>query len=134
MPTYRGWDGINHLHVAYGIPYAAGGLTLALYLVLRQARPNQEDSIGRVFAASAIVTYYWFRLPPMFGIGDADAAMLVDISPWLPSWSATTLRMFAFIAFGWLMVVRTGKRRAWEIHPPTAENPNVHASPKRMGI
>jgi len=125
VPTYNAWEGISHLRVAYGIPYAAGGLTLALYLLLRKTWAKQEDLIGRIFAATAIVTYYWFRLPPLFGIGDPNAAMVVDISDWLPPWSATVLRMFEFVAFGWLMVVRTGERRAWEKHPPIAEESNV---------
>ena len=127
VPTYRGWDGISHLHVAYGIPWAGGCLTLALYLVLRRTWPQLEFLVARVFAAAAIVTYYWFRLPPMFGIGDTDAAMIIDISPWLSPWSAIALQLFALVAFGWLMVVRTGKQRAWEIHPPVAERLTIDA-------
>jgi NAD-dependent dihydropyrimidine dehydrogenase PreA subunit len=121
VPTYSGWEGIRHLHMVYAMPYTMGGLTLALYLALRTVWCKQEDLIASVFAASAIMTYYWFRLPPMFGIGDPDAAMIVDISGWLPSWSATALRMFELFTFSWLMVGRTEKRRAWEMPLPTAE-------------
>ena len=128
VPTYSGWEGISHLHVAYAIPYGAGGLTLAIYLALRKAWPKKEDMIASVFAASAIITYYWFRLPPIFGIGDPDLAMIVDISPWLPAWSERGLRIFELAAFGWLMVGRTGKRRAWETPPPIAERPSVQMS------
>jgi hypothetical protein len=102
-----------------------GGLTLAIYLALRKAWPKKEDLIASVFAAAAIMTYYWFRLPPIFGIDAPDAAMIVDISPWLPAWSATGLRIFELIAFSWLMVVRNGKRQAWETPPPIAERPGI---------
>jgi hypothetical protein len=130
VPTYSGWEGFSHLHIAYGIPFSAGGLTLAVYLALRKAWPRQAALTTSVFAATAIITYYWFRLPPVFGIGDSDAAMIVDISPWLPAWSATALRIFALVAFSWLIVGRTA-RRAWEKRPPIAElsiadPPSVH--------
>lgn len=128
VPAYSGWQGISHLHLAYGIPFTAGGMTLALYLGLRTVWSKHEDLIANVFAASAIMTYYWFRLPPIFGIGDPAAAIIVDISAWLPPWSATALRIFELAAFGWLMVGRTGKRRAWETPPPTAEKSSVHLS------
>jgi hypothetical protein len=35
VPTYHGWEGLESLHIAYGIPYAVGGLTLGVYLVVR---------------------------------------------------------------------------------------------------
>ncbi|MDP6466668.1 MAG: hypothetical protein QF918_02955 [Pirellulaceae bacterium] len=124
VPTYSGWEGFNHLHIAYGIPFAGGGTTLAVFLLLRWALPTREHLTGSVFAAAAIITYYWFRLPPVFGIGTPDAAMIVDISESLPAWSAIALRIFAFVAFGWLMVVRTG-RRAWETPPPSENGSSI---------
>jgi hypothetical protein len=127
VPTYSGWEGISHLHVAFAIPYGAGALTLSIYLAVRKVWPAKERLIASVFAASAIITYYWFRLPPVFGIGAPDAAMIVDISPWLPAWSATGLRIFTLVAFGWLMVGRTCKRRAWETAPPVTIMPSVPA-------
>jgi hypothetical protein len=114
-------EGLTHLSSAYGVPYAAGGLTLALYLALRKVWSQQEDLIASVFAAAAIITYYWFRLPAMFGIGAPEMAIVVDVSGWLPVWSATALRIFELTAFSWLMVGRTGKRRAWELPPPIAD-------------
>ncbi|MBC8353610.1 MAG: hypothetical protein H8E66_16545 [Planctomycetes bacterium] len=124
VPTYGGWDGFSHLHIAYGIPFAGGGATLMVYLILRTVLPTLEHLIASVFAAAAIITYYWFRLPPVFGIGAPDAAMIVDISAWLPTWSATALRILTFLAFGWLMVVRTGWR-AWETPPPSGDGSSV---------
>jgi hypothetical protein len=108
--------------MAFAIPYGVGCLTLAIYLALRKAWPVKEELIAGVFAASAIITYYWFRLPPIFGIDAPDAAMIVDISPWLPAWSATGLHIFTLVAFSWLMVGRIGKRRAWETPPPITQN------------
>ncbi|MEX2187394.1 MAG: hypothetical protein WD875_11385 [Pirellulales bacterium] len=121
VPIYSGWEGVDHLHVAYAIPYSTGGVTLAVYFLLRRARPKQEGLIANVFAAAAIITYYWFRLPPIFGIDAPDAAMIIDISPWLPTWSATGLRIFELIAFSWLMVGQPRGRQAWEKRAPTAE-------------
>ncbi|MDP6443595.1 MAG: hypothetical protein QGG36_19105 [Pirellulaceae bacterium] len=114
VPMFSGWDGVRHLHIAYGIPYAAASLSLVVYVTLCGVRPKQEDLITGIFATAAISTYYWFRLPPVFGIGDPDAAMIVDMSPWLPTWSATALRVIALGVFGWLMLARTNRRRAWQ--------------------
>ena len=128
VPAYGAWEGVKHLHLVYGIPCAAGMLTLGVYLVLRKAWTNQEHLFGRVFAAAAAATYYWYRLPAMFGIDDPNAAMIVDISEWLAPWSATGLRMFEVALIGWLMVVRAGKRRAWEIGPPVLETSDIHTT------
>ena len=122
VPTYSGWQGAGELHVAYGVPYAAGALTLAVYLAAGKAWPNREVTLTRLFAAMAIITYYWFRLPPIFGIGAPEVAMIVDISARLPEWSAAALRGFTIAAFGWLMVLRPGQPHAWEVRPPVAAN------------
>ena len=98
VPTYRGWEGVSHLHVAYAIPFSVGALTLVVYLLLCKALPKKDNLITSVFAASAIITYYWFRLPPIFGIGASEAAMIIDLSPWLPAWSETALRIFELVA------------------------------------
>lgn len=124
VPTYSGWDGFSHLHTAYGIPFAAGSLTLSVFLLLRATVPTKEHLSASVFAAAAIITYYWFRLPPVFGIGAPDAAMIVDISQWLPTWSTTVLRIVTIAVFGWLMVVRPGWR-AWETPPPARDDSSV---------
>ncbi len=121
VPKFSGWEGFSNLHVAYGIPFAAGGLTLLIYLALRQALPKQAGLIASVFAAAAIITYYWFRLPPVFGIGPPGSAMIVDISQWLPTWSTAALRIATVVVFGWLLVGRTNTRRSWESPPPMAQ-------------
>ncbi len=126
VSTYSGMDGFNHLPLAYGLPCLAGGLTLTLYLAVRKAWPRQDDLIGSIFAASAIITYYWFRLPPIFGIGDPAKAMIVDVSRWLPSWSATALRLFELVAFSWLMLRGAGRRRAWELPLPILNHSSGH--------
>lgn len=123
VPTYRGWDGLSQLHVAYGLPYAAGVLTLLIYAGLRRFLPERAPLMDRIFAAAAIITYYWFRLPPVFGIGDPVAAMVVDISSHLPSWSATALRALVIVTFSYLLIVPAGRKRAWEVHPASAERP-----------
>jgi hypothetical protein len=118
VPTYPGWEGLESLHIAYGLPYAVGGVTLGLYLIARRVWPDGEELMASLFAAAAISTYYWFRLPPIFGIGDPSVA-IVDLSGVLPVWSATALRIVAIVAFSWLMVARNGIRRSWETPPPT---------------
>jgi hypothetical protein len=124
VETYSGWDGFAHLHQTYGIPYTAGGLTLLVYFALRKVWPRQEKLISSIFAATAISVYYWYRLPPVFGIGNADLAMIVDISDRLPAWTTAALRTFVLLSFGWLMIARPGKRRAWETHPLPVKSPS----------
>ena len=124
VPTYSGWEGFGHLNLASGIPSDSGLVTVGLYLALRKAWPKHKYQIASAFAAAAIIIYYWFRLPPVFGIGDPEAAMIADVSPWLPTWSALAMRICVVIVFAWLMVGRKGRRRAWEARPPVGENPN----------
>ena len=118
VPTYHEWEGIHHVGMVYTIPYLAACVTLALYLGLRTVWWKQEPLIASIFAAAAVTTYYWFRLPPIFGIGDHNAAMIADISGHLPSSAATAVRVLELLVLGWLILRRSQKRRAWE-RPPT---------------
>ncbi len=132
VTTYSGWEGFANLNLAYGIPYASGLITLVLFLILRGIIPTQTKLLTSIFAASAIIIYYWFRLPPMFGIGDPNAAMMLDISPYLPEWSATAMRISMIIVFTWMIVGRRNVRSAWETKPAIIEKSAQKSHPIEM--
>lgn len=133
VSTYTGWEGFRNLGVAYGTPFSAGIVTLSIYLLLRILWPRRERTISHVFAAAAVMTYYWFRLPPIFGIGNHDAAMIVDVSASWPSWSAAALRGLEIVAFSWVFFGRASPRRAWEAAPPPAEDTKAMLHHSRVG-
>ena len=121
VPTYEGWEGFRNLHTAYGIPYGLGAASLVVFLLLRQAMPNQRELLARVFAAAAISIYYWFKLPAIFGYGsNPAAAMITDVHMHFPYWVEHVLQAAGIVIFGWMLVLRNGKRRGWEIRPPFA--------------
>jgi hypothetical protein len=105
VSTFSGWDGFANLAVVYGLPYAAGCVTPLMYLALRLVWARQERLFISIFAAAAIIIYYWFRLPPVFGMGAPASAMIVDISPWLPAWSAVALRLWSGVGITFLLTM-----------------------------
>lgn len=121
VPTWTGTEGFSHLPEAYGVPYLGFVLSLGLYFALRRVVPEAHRSLlNRSFAAAAIILYYWFRLPPVFGFAENPAVAIVDLHTVLPGWTPVVLRILAIATFAWALVGRNSGRRAWEVRPPFA--------------
>jgi len=65
----------------------------------------------RLFAMAAIATYYWFRLPMLFGYAELpNNSMLIDLTGVLPGWFPQALQVATTAFFAWFMLFRDGKR------------------------
>jgi len=112
---------------AYGMPFVGLAVTLAIYLVVRLAlKPDHEDALTRVFAATAVSCYYWYRLPMLLGMGYySGEGVLIDLSHSSPWWTAWALRAFTTVVFfGWIVFVPI-RPRSWAIRPPIAPGVSV---------
>ena len=120
IPDHVGMPTGSDILLAYAWPFGMAALTLLVYGVAYRwgcRSTNDRRRLVRLFAAAAVCTYYWYRIPMLAGFGPhAGSGMLLDLTevwpalPWL-SHCATT----AF--FLWYMLVRADAGRAW-MHRP----------------
>lgn len=124
VPGYSGSEGWSHLGQAYGLPFAAAAVTLALFLILRRSLIGpRRDVLARIFAAAAVSTYYWYGLPALVGFGPIpDQGYLVDLSDTLPAWFPTVSRVLTTAALaGWLLAP-LAQPKSWHRRPgPTTD-------------
>lgn len=121
VPNYSGWEGFKNLHMAYGYPLAAMAASLALFAIVRIAAGGKlEPLLIRLFAAAAVIVYYWFKAPVMFGFGSDPSAALVNLSGVLPSVTPWVLRIGAIVLFTVLLVLRPQVSKVWAIKPMPA--------------
>jgi len=116
VPTWQLEEGIRHLPEAYAWPWGGMLVSLLLFAVLMNAYPRGGRELTVLFAAAAVASYYWFKLPVMVGLGD-PASAIVDLGAVLPGWSIWALRGGEIALFASLMLFRR-KPREWELQPP----------------
>jgi hypothetical protein len=108
-PDYALQDvGAGEIVAAYAWPYGAALVTYLLFKVGEQVLRDRKDAratMHRIFAAAAISTYYWYRLP-------GPASMLPD---WFPVVSHLVTTPFFF----WFLVLRAPKV-SWLTRPVMA--------------
>jgi len=119
VPDYYGLEGWSHLGTAYGWPFLGLVTSLSLYWILVRMLPKKlQRTLISIFAASAVILYYWFRLPALIGFGMFPGdGMLVDLSMVLPSWTPYLLGIITTLLFSYLIIIRSSKR-VWVIRPP----------------
>jgi hypothetical protein len=120
VPNYHGGEGWNHLETAYGWPFLGLLITLSLYLFIQKFfYITNEIRLIRGFAACAIIVYYWYRIPALFGFsifpGDG---LLIDLTNTLPSWFPYLSRFVTTSFFVWWMVLRLEMEKNWIVRPP----------------
>ncbi len=126
VPDYLqgGW---SHLAQAYGVPFGAAGVTLVMYLaILRATDQAGHRVIGRAFAALAIATYYWYRLPALLGFGlYPGQGMLIDLSQFTSPWTIMALQIASSVFWVVWLVGRLDRGRSWCTRPVFATETSV---------
>lgn len=113
------------LTLAYALPLAGLAISLATFLLLRVALGERHDRVlVMLFAAVAVGSYYWFRLPLLFGFGPAHRdGLLVDLTGTLPRAFPVISRIVTTSVFGLWFLSRLNVRRSWTVRPPFAPSP-----------
>jgi hypothetical protein len=117
VPDYAPGTGWRHLDAVYGLPLGCGVITLTVFLVLRRIVP--ERFLVRACAAAAVVCYYWYRLPMLFGFGPhPGTGVLADLSGALPVSFVWISRAITTLVFVTWMLIGLKERRSWTLRPP----------------
>ena len=101
-----------------------GGLlvTLLLWLLLTAALSQRDQCrLDAIFAAVAVSTYYWFRIPALIGYGEFGSdGMLVDLQGIIPLWTVNAAKVLLAIVFLWWMVIQRAPK-PWMYRPPQSQ-------------
>lgn len=110
-----------HLVTAFGRPFGAMAVSLAVFVALSKLLPRaRHASLARTFAAAAISIYYWYRLPALVGIGVFPGeGMLVDLHQVVATGTMLAVQLSVTAFWAWWLVVRKPSR-AWQVRPAFA--------------
>ncbi|RME79272.1 MAG: hypothetical protein D6785_11355 [Planctomycetota bacterium] len=120
VPDYHNGAGWSHLGTVYFWPILGMLFTLALYQWIRFRHPGiNEIRLIRIFAALAVSTYYWYRIPELFGFSPFPGdGLLIDLTEVLPFWFPYLSRGITTAFFFWWMVFHLKLDRSWMARPP----------------
>lgn len=111
-----------HLADAYATPLMAMAVSLGIYVVFMKLLPRDaRPIIGRVFAATAITVYYWYRLPMLLGLGIfPDEGVLLDLRTTMFATVVLPVQLAVAIFWGWWFIAPNSQPRVWEVRPTFA--------------
>lgn len=122
VPDFQGVVGTQEVFIAYAWPLGGAIVSFAIYKAIQDSiakSPNARKLLLKIFAAAAVSTYYWYRVPALVGF-DERSGLLYDISHLLPSWFPIASRVVTTSFFFWFLVIRT-KVVSWQKRPPFAQ-------------
>lgn len=116
----RGDVGLRDVVAAYLWPFAGALVSLVIYGAARRwvcGSKGDRDVLVRVFAAAAVCTYYWYRIPSLCGFGPhPGTGLLVDLTGTIPDITGVSHGITTAF-FLWFMVWREHGRLSWLRRP-----------------
>jgi len=120
-PDFHGRIGAAEIIAGYLWPLGCAAVSLAIYAASRKwlcRSKSAHNTLVRVFAAAAVSTYYWYRIPALAGFGPYPGdGLLYDLTGALPSWAPVICQMLTTSFFAWFMVLRQRTNASWMIRP-----------------
>ncbi len=119
--------GIGHTLNVLGWTWGLMAVSALAFFALRAVLDTRTlPVLIRVFAASAVSLYYWYKLPALLGLS-GSGTVLLDLGQVLPGWAVWALRSITIaIFFGWLVPSRALRSPAsWLHRPPFAPGPST---------
>jgi Fe-S-cluster-containing hydrogenase component 2 len=125
LPDYHGNVGSARIMAAYLWPYAGALVSFAIYFAVRTwACRTKEDraALVKVFAAAAVSTYYWYRIPALAGFGPhPGTGQLCDLTAVLPGLPLIS-HILTTVFFVWFLLIRGNSGTGWMVRLPAAAN------------
>jgi hypothetical protein len=112
-----------HLAGLYALPLAGLLMSIVLYLAMRKLiRPGDDKKLTAVFAAAAVSTYYWFRIPALFGFGQFNKdGLLIDLTAYLQAPAILAFKLATVSFFFWWLVWKKQPAQSWTSRPVFAK-------------
>jgi hypothetical protein len=123
VPDFHGTVGTREVLIAYAWPFGGAIVSFVIYKAIQDSiakSPNARKLLLKIFAAAAVSTYYWYRIPALAGF-DPRSGLLYDISHLLPNWFPIASHIVTTSFFFWFLVIRTTSGVSWQKRPPFAQ-------------
>jgi len=122
VPDYFGAMTTMEWTTAFAWPLGGFVVSYLIFRALMNIVPRRNHMfLIRIFAMAAVATYYWFRLPMLFGYAELpNNSALIDLTGTLPDWFPEASQAATTIFFAWFMLVRKCKR-SWAVRPAYSE-------------
>jgi Fe-S-cluster-containing hydrogenase component 2 len=121
LPDFHGHVGAADIIACYIWPFGGAATSLAIYAAARKwlcRSKTAKTTLVRIFAAAAVSTYYWHRLPALAGFGPyPGSGMLYDLTGVLPIWVPVIIQVLTTLFFAWFMVLRRRSNASWMLRP-----------------
>jgi len=107
---------------AFAWPFGGFVVSYLAFSALMRIVPRRNYMfLIRIFAMAAVATYYWFRLPMLFGYAELpNNSTLIDLTGVLPVWFPEASQVATTVFFAWFMLLRKSKR-SWTVRPAYSE-------------
>jgi hypothetical protein len=94
--------------VLFAWPFIGGVVSLLVFnVMLKKTDKSSRKYLIRFFAFGAVATYYWYRLPMLFGYSEIPTnGMLVDLTTTMPVWFHDLMQLSTTVFFFWFMLLR----------------------------
>jgi hypothetical protein len=119
VPDYYGPIGNTEIIASYAYPWIGAAICYAVFKVLERAvgeDPQRRRILYRIFAAAAVSTYYWYRVPALTGF-DPRSGQLINITHILPVWFPIASHIVTTSFFFWFLVIRQTTGVSWMKRP-----------------
>jgi hypothetical protein len=132
VPDYPAPVGAAEIFNTYAWPLGGAFVSFAVYNAIEtwyaQTKPTLKI-LQAVFAAGAVSTYYWFRIPMLVGLGEfPGTGLLYDLSDMLPVWFPMASHAVTTSFFFWFLVIRGSTRTGWVKRTPFARTRGAAAA------
>jgi hypothetical protein len=94
-------------------------ISLSCFILIKQIiSPIQEKKLNTTFAAISISTYYWFRIPALFGFSKfISERPLINLSGTIDQvWLTCIVLLLIFFCY-YQLVVRKRRKKSWSLRP-----------------
>lgn len=119
VPDYYGPIGRTEIITSYAYPFGGAAISYAVFKVLERAigdNAKLRKILYRAFAAAAVSTYYWFRVPALVGF-DPRSGQLLNLTHTLPDWFPLASHIVTTSFFFWFLVIRQTTGKSWMKRP-----------------
>lgn len=122
VPDYFGAMTSMEWTIAFAWPFGGFVVSYLIFCALMKIMPKQDHMfLIRIFAMAAVSTYYWFRLPMLFGYAELpNNSTLIDLTGTLPAWFPEASQVATTLFFAWFMLVRK-RKTSWTARPAYSE-------------
>ncbi|MCC6286787.1 MAG: hypothetical protein IT249_02780 [Chitinophagaceae bacterium] len=119
LPDTKNVLDVQKIATVYSYSLLGALVTLSVYAIIKTVWPKHKQRLlVRLFAALAVSSYYWFRLPQLIGLSNLDTnGVLINLSNELPLWTKYILNLISTSFFFWWFILLQPSKKSWSVRP-----------------